>query len=298
VLLACVAFNAYFYFSPSFWYEPDPELEQALEGDVAPRLQRDQLAFDQALRVQDSLGTLRRAATPETQMFFVGFAGFGEQRVFAGEIDMAAKRVAERYGTDDRSMRLVNDRRDLEKYPWASTSALNSTLRGLPRVMDVERDVLFLALSSHGSEEGYLSVNNGLPFSRDLYAGDLAVMLRESGIRWKVIVVSACHAGSFIDGLKDEYTIVLTAAAAERTSFGCSDDRDLTYFGEAFYRDALPKAASLRAAFDAARASIARREQAEGIEVSDPQAHFGAALERKLADVESAREKSGPTPDR
>lgn len=289
VLLACMTFNGYFYFSPSFWYVPDPELEDSLAEDPAPRLKRDQLAFDQALHVQHGLSALKRRQSPEPQVFFLGFAGYGEQRVFAGEIDMAASRVAARYNTEQRSLRLVNDRRDREKYPWASVSALNSALRGLPRVMDVDRDVLFLALSSHGSEEGYLSVNDGLPFTRDLYAEELAQMLRESGIRWKVLVISACHAGSFIDDLKDENTIVLTAAAAERTSFGCTDDRDLTYFGEAFFRDALPKAESLREAFELARADIARREIAEGISISDPQAHFGAAMERKLADIEASR---------
>jgi hypothetical protein len=36
----------------------------------------------------------------------------------------------------------------------------------------------------------------------------------------------------------------------ERTAFGCSDDRDLTYFSEAFFRDALPAAADLEAMFD------------------------------------------------
>jgi hypothetical protein len=81
----------------------------------------------------------------------------------------------------------------------------------------------------------------------------------------------------------------LTAAAAERTSFGCSDDRDLTYFGEAFYRDALPQAASLREAFEISKAALRKREIGEARIPSNPQAHFGAALEKKLAAMEAAR---------
>jgi hypothetical protein len=99
-------------------------------------------------------------------------------------------------------------------------------------------------------------------------------------------VISACYAGGFIDALEDDHTIVLTAAAADRTSFGCADDRDLTYFGEAFYRDALPKAKSLRAAFETALASIARREQAEGIEASNPQASYGVDVSARLQALE------------
>jgi len=76
---------------------------------------------------------------------------------------------------------------------------------------------------------------------------------------------------------------VLTAAAADRTSFGCSDDRDLTYFGEAFYRDALPRASSLEQAFALTRTAIAAREQAEQVTPSDPQAWFGSRIAQRLA---------------
>jgi hypothetical protein len=118
---------------------------------------------------------------------------------------------------------------------------------------------------------------------KDLSATDLASALQESGIKWRVIVISACHAGSFIDELHNANTIVITASAAEKTSFGCSDERDLTYFGEAFYRDALPRATSLRKAFEIAAADIIAREKREDIEASDPQAFFGEEIERHLA---------------
>jgi hypothetical protein len=98
-----------------------------------------------------------------------------------------------------------------------------------------------------------------------------------------VIILSACYAGGFIESLRDPQTIVITAAAADRTSFGCSNDRDLTYFGEAFYRDALPGARSLRDAFETAKAAIAARERVEHVTPSNPQAYFGAQMEAKLA---------------
>ena len=83
--------------------------------------------------------------------------------------------------------------------------------------------------------------------------------------------------------------MLITAAAADRTSFGCSDDRDLTYFGEAFYRDALPAARSLRDAFDAANAAITARERREHVTPSNPQANFGKAMEEKLASMHAAQ---------
>jgi hypothetical protein len=148
--------------------------------------------------------------------------------------------------------------------------------------MDRENDVLFLVLSSHGSEEPSLSVSNGLmPFAQ-LDGESLASALRESGVRWKVVIVSACHSGAFIAPLSGPDTIVITAAAPERTSFGCSDDRDLTYFGEAFFRDALPAAADLEAAFRTAVDQIAARERREGVEPSEPQAVFDPELLERL----------------
>ncbi|HET9472543.1 MAG TPA: C13 family peptidase, partial [Steroidobacteraceae bacterium] len=167
--------------------------------------------------------------------------------------------------------------------------------------MNRERDVLFLALSSHGKPDPHLVVENGaLPLDR-LTPERLAAMLRESRIRWKVLVISACYAGAFIEPLRDPYTVIITAAAPDRASFGCNDRRALTYFGEAFYDEALPGAASLRKAFDDAVADIERRESAEGLKPSRPQAHFGAEVERKLAELEMARvarlrDRLGPEP--
>ena len=183
----------------------------------------------------------------------------------------------------------MNDRRDLDGFPLATVTGLTRVLAGVGARMNRERDVLFLALSSHGSAQPLLAVSNGdLPLAQ-VTDEALASALHDSGIRWKVIVISACYAGAFIDALADDHTIVRTAAAADRTSFGCSDDRDLTYFGEALYRDALPRAATLRDAFALASASIEARERREKIDASHPQAYFGAAMTAKLAELEAAQ---------
>jgi hypothetical protein len=227
------------------------------------------------------------------RVFFLGFAGFGEERVFAEEIKLAADRVGERFGSSGRSLLLINDRRDLETRPFATHDNLRYALSELRRLMDPERDVLFLALSSHGRENAMLEVSNTGMEPTGLSAPGLVRLLAESGIRRKVIVISACFSGAFIEPLADDETIVITAAAKDRPSFGCSDERHLTYFGEAFYRDALPRARSLRAAFEAARADIARREKELKVRPSRPQARFGSILEAELADQRSGESVPG-----
>lgn len=274
--------------TPQFWY-PDEDESADTYGEagefMAQWQQMESLLFEQSERIDRKIAAMQRAEDLPAAAFFVGFAGMGEQRVFAGEIALASQAIGAAFNTEQRSLQLVNDRRDLTSHPFANASALRRALDGIAGRMNLDRDVLFLALSSHGSEEGDLSVSNlGMPVN-DLSADDLAHSLDESGIRWRVVIVSACYSGQFVEPLRNDDTIVITAAAADRTSFGCADDRDLTYFGEAFFRDALPTSPDLRTAFQRAKADIARREKTEDIEASNPQAHFGAAIERHLREL-------------
>ena len=263
-----------------------PETQAAEPGDAPAG--GEALLFSQQGRIDRALAGISRNTSVKPQAFFLGFAGVADQKVFAQEIGLASRVLGERYDIDGRSLSLLNDSRDLERAPLASVSALKYALRGLASRMNVDQDVLFLSISSHGAEDPAVIVSNSqLPLD-DLTDEDLAGALRESGIKWRVIIISACYAGGFIDALSDPQTIVIAAAAADRTSFGCSNDRDLTYFGEAFYRDALPAAHSLREAFDTAKAAIADREAQERVTASKPQAYFGVKMETKLASMNAA----------
>jgi hypothetical protein len=274
---------------PSLWAPPAnvDEPDSTMSVQVAESLlfeQRDRI--DEALEAiadSDSDNGNASASGSRSSVFFVGFAGVASQKVFAEEIKLAAHVVGERFDSAARQLLLINDHRDFDNYPLATVSGLHYALGELARKMHPDRDILFLSLSSHGSDEPLLSVSNGVLPLEQVTGENLASALRDSGIKWRIIVISACHAGAFIAPLKDPNTVLITAAAADKTSFGCSDDRDLTYFGEAFYRDALPRAQSLQQAFALSRAAIAVREQAEHVTPSDPQAYFGARIEQLLS---------------
>ena len=270
---------------PDVW---TPTESQAAESDE-PAADTEAILFSQAARIDESLAAVGGETAPKPQAFFLGFAGVADQKVFAEEIALASRVLGERFDTGSRRILLINDQRDLERAPLATVSGLTYALRGLGARMNPERDILFLSISSHGTQDPAIAVSNSqLPLD-DLTPEDLADALHESGIKWRVIIFSACYAGGFIGSLKDPQTIVIAASAADRTSFGCSNDRDLTYFGEAFYRDALPGARSLRAAFEAAKAAIGARERREHVTASNPQAYFGKALEQKLASMSAVR---------
>lgn len=250
---------------------------------VAPLVAAQEIDPAQRARIDDAISQFPPPADPQPRVFFVGFAGYGEERVFAEEIKLAATNVGARFGSTQHSLLLVNDRRDHDTFPIATHATLGYALASLSRVMDLEHDVLFLALSSHGSRNGMIEVSDENLEPTGLSPRFLRAMLDASGIRQRVIVISACFSGAFIRPLANNDTILITAARRDRTSFGCSDQRHLTYFGEAFFRDALPHAPDLRTAFDETRRAISAREKEERVTPSQPQSHFGPRLESALA---------------
>ncbi len=166
----------------------------------------------------------------------------------------------------------------------ATEDNLRATLASLGAKMDPEHDVLFLILTSHGNQEG---IGVATPKEQSFITPiELRQMLRESGARLSVVVVSACYSGIFADALAEPSTLVITAADRDHASFGCRDGAKWTTFGEAFFADALARTKSLPDAFALARSRIAEREQAEGFEPSNPQMAGGRHVLEVLQEVE------------
>jgi hypothetical protein len=259
------------------------ETEQAQEADEDAEAEA--LFYDQPARIAAAVARVKAAQPGRPGVYFVGFAGDGDQGVFRREARFAADVFGERFGSQQRSVLLINDVEDRDSWPLASVAGLTQTLKVLASRMNTEQDVLVLFLTSHGSEDG-LEVSNGtLPLAQ-LGPTELRQALDASGIRWRLLVVSACYAGVFIDELKGDTTAIVTAADAAHTSFGCEDDRELTWFGEAFLKDSLPGTASLEEAFRKAAGLVAKREEAEHQTHSNPQLYIGPAMHRKLGELE------------
>src|SRR5215204_6553879 len=85
-------------------------------------------------------------------------------------------------------------------------------------------------------------------------------MLNASGARYRVVIISACYSGVFARALADARTLVITAAASDRPSFGCEDGATWTYFGDAFFNQALRASPTLDAAFCRAREIVTKRD--------------------------------------
>lgn len=265
-----------------------PDLFYSYESDATADyagIDQETVFYAQPELVASKVKDLALQTPGQADLYFLGFAGNGDQTLFNREVRFAQDLMDRNFGTDNRSLSLVNELEKLATEPLANRHNLRQTLHALGQVMDVDNDVLFLFLTSHGGRNADLQVSL-YPFELQGLNGDeLRDYLDQSGIQWRVIVISACYSGSFIDALANEQTLVMTAASADATSFGCSDERELTYFGEALFKDQLSEARDLTAAFAAAKATISARELEEGIDPSNPQISMGERIATKLRDM-------------
>jgi hypothetical protein len=265
---------------------PAPSAEDAL-----PDIDEERLWTSQPSLVAQALAQVAqpRRGTGTTYLVTVG-AG-GSQDLFGREARVARETLGRALGAEQRSVVLANDEASLYRVPLAANSNLDSVLTGLARRGDPSRDLIVLYLTSHGGREAELMTD--LPNYRDLQAigaRRLAEELKRAGIRRRVIIVSACYAGSWIKPLATDDTIVIAAARADRNSFGCSDDRELTYFGEAFLKAPVPAGASFAERFEAAKRKVAKWEATEAKRPSEPQAFVG----RNMTAVWKARPTEAP----
>ncbi len=133
----------------------------------------------------------------------------------------------------------------------------------------------FVFITSHGAHGlgVYLSRRDQMlkpaALARALAAG--------CGAAPTIVVVSACYSGSFARGMAAPNRIILTAARADRPSFGCAADRTYTDY-DACLLGALPHAETWRGVFDDTKGCVERRERQEEDLPSHPQASFGAAV--------------------
>ena len=260
-----------------FW-----EAYRALEEGESKRLIAEDVLFNQYRLLTERLVQIEDSRPGELDIYFVSFGSDGSQGVFMREALYTKQLFDDRFSAVDRSLALINHPETVEEHPLATATNLRLALAAMAERMDVEEDVLVLYLTSHGSRTHELTVDLPGVQLRELAAEDLALLLEESGIKWKVVVISACFSGGFIDVLQDEYSMIITSASKDRTSFGCSDEAEFTYFGRAFFERALNETLSFSRAFVTAKELVAQWESDNEYEHSNPQIYRSELMKRKL----------------
>jgi len=293
-LAGALALTAPMWFAPviapddSWWNEPSAEGADPRFPNPAsePVLSAQQHLLEEAL---SDLGDERPDVT---DLYFVGFAGDAREDVFRKDVLAAQRVMDERWGTEGRSLVLINNPRTLLEFPAATVTNLREALNEIGAAIDVEQDVVMVYLASHGSRRHVLEVALPPLELAPLTAPALRTLLDGAGIKWRIVVVSACYSGGFIEALTDDNTLILTASAADRASFGCGHRSDVTFFGGALFQHGLAHYDSLLAAFEAARERVAEREKAGAFTPpSDPRIFVGPAMADKLRELDRG---SGP----
>lgn len=270
----------------SVW-QKNVQSEPIFQSDPVAPVITEAAFYAQPELLADMLNNVQPQRPTIHDWYFIGVAGHGEQDVFRSEIELTKDYFDHQFGTAGRSVELINNANTLSALPIASKTSIERALQSIAKKMDVNEDVLFLTLTSHGGDKVIEMSNPPLALD-NVDAKWLRQSLDKSGIKWRVIVISACYSGSFINDLKSPYTLVITASAANKSSFGCSNEAEYTYFGQAFFAESLPKLRRFQPAFEAASKRIAEREKMMGFEPSEPQLVMGEAIKAILPEFENS----------
>lgn len=233
---------------------------------------------------------------PGTMDAYVLSIALDSDPVFGREAREAGAVLQRRYGAQGRTIVLAGtDGSAPSALPRGSPANLAVALARIAELMDEKEDVLLLYTTSHGARFGlyYHDADNGYGA---VSPTRMSMLLAELGIGRRMLILSACYSGIFVPVLKSDDSVIVTAAAADRTSFGCAADNDWTFFGDALVNRALRKPQPLAAAYSEAQGLIAGWEARGGGMPSLPQLFVGPAAERWLTALEQRMPKVATQP--
>jgi hypothetical protein len=265
----------------SWWWTQQDESDApwwALPRDYSA----EQLMYAQPGMLAAAVDQLAPPQPQQIDLFAIGFAADGGEGVFRNEVEYLEQLVSQRFASPQRTLKLINHPDTIRRDPLATLTNLRAALAAVGQRLDPNEDILLLYLTSHGSQQHELDVVlHDLPLD-PIDPSELRAALDASGIQWRVVVISACFSGGFLDALRDPRTLIITAARADRPSFGCGVASDITWFGQALLAEALNETLDFGAAFAIAKAAIRQREEAQDEPPSHPQIDFGKQIAVQL----------------
>ena len=262
------------------WYPDYSAQSNFIDDDT--QLNVEDIFYRQGDLIKRETDKLLPERAGQTDLYFLGLAGYADEDVFMNEVMLVKELFDEQFDTRERSLLLINNDETVEDLPLANAHNFELAVMALAETMNPAEDILFLILTSHGSEEHKLSIDYYPLDMNDISPGKIKTILDNAGIKWRVIVISACYSGGFIEPLIDENTMIITASDKDKKSFGCGHDGDYTYFGEALFGKHLQLERNFSTAFYAAKKDIEARETEESIDASMPQIRIGENIEKQL----------------
>ena len=257
----------------------DPRFEQPDHSALVEKL-----LYSQGDLLRQRAAGLTAGDPQKIEFYFLGVAGDGAQEIFLRELQFVSKLLEERLQMSQHQFLLANNRQSADVFPLVTRTAIERAVTAIRETMNVEQDILLTYLTSHGSDDHRFHIAMpGLELP-SISKTELAEILSKSGIRWQVIIISACYSGGFIPELQNDSTLVITAARDDRQSFGCDDRNDMTYFARAYFKEAFAQSGDFIQSFDAAKIMIDEWENKDFPEDdhSEPQMFVGEKIKAHL----------------
>lgn len=186
-------------------------------------------------------------------------------------------------GFDDAYMMQFSARPDRDNVNHPMASGAREIANELGLLTGETPSGCLIYFSTHGIPDG-----NGMTGGMIMGGGILTpAMLSDivdgtCGSRPTVVIVSACFSGRFVPALQGDNRLIMTAARADRSSFGCSQDARYPYFDTCVVQN-LPAAHSFPNLTDRVKDCVAKREQETGMTPpSEPQVSIGCAVAANL----------------
>lgn len=236
-------------------------------------------------RLNNQIESLEPERPGKTDAYFLAVGGDGTESVFKRDIQVARAGLQAQFDVENRAIMLLNHR-DYETFPLATRPSIATALKALDEQMNPDEDLLVVHLVSHGMKGGQLLLQQPGIELPDLSPQVFAEMLEPLNARRKLLVVSACYSGQWINELKDSDTLIMTSAREDRTSFGCGDDSEMTWFTKAVYQSVGLSLTDPDAMFEQVSEQIRTWEQEIGMEEeswSYPQSYLGENLRQWLS---------------
>lgn len=183
----------------------------------------------------------------------------------------------ERLGVDPANLEQFSVRPEQYRNPDLQESDSHTIATALWDLSDRTSAGCLVYMSSHGSPDG-LVLGDGI-----LRPTELKAMLDNSCAgRPTVVILSACFSGVFVPALEGPNRFVLTAARADRTSFGCGDNDRYPFFDDCVL-SSLPRSTDFPSLAKDVETCVSRKEQeAHLFPPSDPQLSVGAKVLAEL----------------
>ena len=194
----------------NLWAEP-PALWQADEAAGRAAEARFPVTQDLIERQAPLLSAKLQELQPQrpgiVDLYALTFAPYATEDVFRRESAMVAEVMRDRFDAQGRVLQLVNHRDTSRELPWATPLNLQRAIERIAAVMDRNEDVLFIHLTSHGAGNGELAASFRPLDVETVTPQALKRWLDAAGVRYRVISVSACYSGSWIEPLAGDGTL-------------------------------------------------------------------------------------------